>query len=197
MLSLHAFGGINIKLYDTYFAARVKACNTQFDQIFFVVDNRLHPVLLGLPALISARCRLLMVEGCDMMPGTSLAMMLDLSKMEQRRERAVHGLNTLAYKLIDEGPIQSSQVTWEIKSTTESEVPAEQSLQSDAQVHEPTSDLTDLSEVSQSSSTHSVSEPIPIPTMRAFESPTDEFEADKPLGILPFCPLLPPDDVKW
>ncbi len=40
-------------------------------------------------------------------------MMLDLSKMDQHRERAAHGLNMLAYKLIDEGPVQSSQVTWE------------------------------------------------------------------------------------
>ncbi len=47
LLSLHAFGGINIKLYDTYFAARVKACDTRFDQIFFIVDNRIHPLLLG------------------------------------------------------------------------------------------------------------------------------------------------------
>ncbi|MCP4528416.1 MAG: hypothetical protein GY833_21220, partial [Aestuariibacter sp.] len=59
LLSLHAFGGVNIKLYDTYFAARVKACDTQFDQIFFVVDNRIHPILLRLPALINAKCRLL------------------------------------------------------------------------------------------------------------------------------------------
>ncbi len=39
LLSLHAFGGINIKIYNTYFAARVKACDAQFDQIFFVVNN--------------------------------------------------------------------------------------------------------------------------------------------------------------
>ncbi len=56
LLSLHAFGGINIELYDTYFAARVKACDTRFDQIFFIVNNKLHKVLLGLPALIAARC---------------------------------------------------------------------------------------------------------------------------------------------
>ncbi len=52
LLSLHAFGGINIMLYNTYFAARVKACDMHFDQIFFIVNNKLHPVLLGLPALI-------------------------------------------------------------------------------------------------------------------------------------------------
>ncbi|MCP4529558.1 MAG: hypothetical protein GY833_27130, partial [Aestuariibacter sp.] len=59
LLSLHAFGGINIKLYDTYFATRVKACDTGFNQIFFIVNNQMHPVLLGLPALISAKCQLL------------------------------------------------------------------------------------------------------------------------------------------
>ncbi len=112
MLSLQAVGGINIKLYDAYFAARVKVCNTRFDQIFFVVDNRIHPVLLGLPALINAKCRLLTVEDRDMMPGIHTAMTLDLTKVDQCRERAAHGLNTLAYKLIDEGPVQSSQVTW-------------------------------------------------------------------------------------
>ncbi len=48
-----------------------------------------------------------------MMPGTKSAMMLDLTKMDRRREWAVHGLNMLAYKLIDEGPVQTAQVTWE------------------------------------------------------------------------------------
>ncbi|MCP4524563.1 MAG: hypothetical protein GY833_01425, partial [Aestuariibacter sp.] len=95
MLSLHAFGGINIKLYDTYFATRVKVCDTRFDQIFFIIDNRIHPVLLGLPALINAKCQLLTVEGRDMMPGIHSAMTLDLTKVDQRCERAAHGLNTL------------------------------------------------------------------------------------------------------
>ncbi len=145
-----------------------------------------------------------MVEGRDMMPGTSLALMLDLTKMDQRHERTAHGLNSLAYKLIDQGPVQSSQVTWEnldfkefspqlicaltnqIKLTTELEVPAELLLQSEAQVHESTSDLTDSDQFSQSGSTHSVSEPIPIPTMCAFEQNFD-------LCIR----VSPPSDYDW
>ncbi len=151
------------------------------------------------------------------MPGTNLAMMLDLSKMDQRREHATHGPNTLAYKLINEGPVQSSQVTWEnldfkdfspqpicaltkrIKPAIELEVPVEQLLHSDAQAHTSTSNLTDSSEVSQSGSAHSVSELIPIPAMRAFDLPmeSDEFEDDESLGILPFCLLLAPENVHW
>ncbi|MCP4699462.1 MAG: hypothetical protein GY862_21840, partial [Gammaproteobacteria bacterium] len=76
--------------------------------------------------------------------------------MDQRRERAAHGLNTLAYKLINEGPVQSSQVTWEnldfhefgpqpicalteqIKPIIESEQPVEPPLQSMAQAQDET-----------------------------------------------------------
>ncbi len=107
-------------------------------------------------------------------------------------------MNTLAYKLIDEGPVQSSQVTWEnlsfeefglqpicvlteqIKSTTLSELSAELLPRSEAQAHESMNDLTDSGELFQSSSAHSESEPIPIPTTCAFESPVDpdEFEKD-------------------
>ncbi len=38
---------------------------------------------------------------------------LDFSKPDEHSERAAHGLNTLAYKLIDEGPVWTAQVTWE------------------------------------------------------------------------------------
>ncbi len=90
-------------------------------------------------------------------------------------------------------------LTDQTKMTTESEAPAEPPLQGVAQVHESTSDLTDSGELSQSGSANSVSESIPIPTMRAFDSPmdSDEFENDEPLGVLPFCPLLPPENIKW
>ncbi len=73
----------------------------------------MHPVLLGLPALIAARCRILTVEGCDMMPETHSALMLDLTKMDQHHECATQGLNTLAYQIIEQGPTQSSETTWE------------------------------------------------------------------------------------
>ncbi len=177
----------------------------------------MHPVLLGLPALINARCQLLTVEGRDMMPGTNSAMLLDLTKMDRRRERAAHGLNTLAYKLIDEGPVQTAQLTWEnlgfqefgpqpicafteqIKPVADLDVPVEQSPQGDTLVHESTSDLTDSSEVFQSGSAHSVSEPIQIPITHAFDSPmqSDESEEDESPGILPCCPLLLPENVRW
>ncbi len=119
--------------------------------------------------------------------------------------------------MIDEGPVQTAQVTWEnlgfeefglqlicmlteqIKSTTESEVPVQPLLQSEIQVQESMSDLTDRSEVSQSGLTRSVSEPILNPSMCTFESPLDseELEKDEPPGILLFCPLSPPENVQW
>ncbi len=113
LLSLHAFGSINITLYDRYFAARVKACDTCFNQIFFIVNSKLHPVLLSLPALIAAQSRLLTVKGHDMMPETHSALMLDLTKMDQHWEHAAKGLNSLAYQIIEQGLTQSSETTWE------------------------------------------------------------------------------------
>ncbi len=46
---------------------------------------------------------------------------------------------------------------------------------------------------------HSVSELISISTMHVFDLPvdSDEAEEDVPLGLLPSCPLLPPENVKW
>ncbi len=83
--------------------------------------------------------------------------------------------------------------------TTEPEVPDDPPLSSEAQVHESTSDLTNSDELSQSGSTHSVSEPIPIPTTCAFDLPVDpdEVSEDWLPDLLPFCPLLPPENVKW
>ncbi len=83
-----------------------------FDQIFFIVNNKMHTVLLSLPALISTRCRLLTVDGRDLMPETHSALTLDLTKVDQHRECATQGLNSLAYHLIEQGPIQSSETTW-------------------------------------------------------------------------------------
>ncbi len=61
------------------------------------------------------------------------------------------------------------------------------------------SDLTDSVESSQSGLAHSMSEPIPIPTTCTFTSlmDSDESEDDEPPGVLPFCPLLLPEDIKW
>ncbi|MCP4603890.1 MAG: hypothetical protein GY847_25780, partial [Proteobacteria bacterium] len=203
LLSLHAFGGVNIKIYDTYFAARVKACDTQFDQIFFIVNNRIHLVLLGLPALMSARCRLLTVEGRDLMPKKSSAMMLNLSKLDfsktdARRERAAHGLNTLAYKLIEEGPVQTVQDTWEQLDFKEFG-PQPICVLSGPTKPTAEAELPPLSEAQAFDSIHLESEPIPIPTTRAFESPMDqdELERGELAGILPFCPLPPPANIKW
>ncbi len=63
LLSLHCFGGIKVPLCEMYFAAKVKAFDTVFDQVFFVVDKAVHFALLGLPALMAARVCLLMVTG--------------------------------------------------------------------------------------------------------------------------------------
>ncbi len=78
-----------------------------------------------------------------MMPETNSALMMDLTKMDQCQECAAQGLNSLAYTLIKQGPVQSSEVTWknldfkdfgpqpicaltdQTKMTEESEAPAE------------------------------------------------------------------------
>ncbi len=79
-------------------------------------------------------------------------------------------------------------------------MPLELPLQGVVQAHkQSTCDLTGSFESSQSGLAHSVSEPIPIPTMRAFDSPmdSDDTEDDEPPGVLPFCPLPQPEDIKW
>ncbi len=140
------------------------------------------------------------------MPGMHSAMTLDLTKVDQCHEQAWHGLNTLAYKLIDKGPVQNFQVTWEnlnfqefgpqpicvlteqIKLDIELESPVESPLQSALQVQDLTSELADSAELFQSGSDHSVSEPISIPTACAYESPMDSDELgddDELPGVLP------------
>ncbi len=68
LLSLHGFGGIKVPLCETYFAAKVKAFDMVFDQVFFVVDKAVHFALLGLPALMAACICLLTITGQDVMP---------------------------------------------------------------------------------------------------------------------------------
>ncbi len=46
LLSFHGFRGMKVQLYETYFAAKVKAFDTIFDQVFFIVNKAVHPVLL-------------------------------------------------------------------------------------------------------------------------------------------------------
>ncbi|MCP4547139.1 MAG: retroviral-like aspartic protease, partial [bacterium] len=91
LLSLHGFGGIQVPLCETYFAAQVSAFDTVFDQVFFVVDKAVHMALLGLPALMAARVRLLTVTGRDVMPDFNKALALNLYKRE-----AAESLNSLA-----------------------------------------------------------------------------------------------------
>ncbi len=68
LLSLHGFGGMHIHIYEMYFTAKVKEFDTVFDRVFFIVDKAVHPVLLGLPAMMAARMCLLTVTGRDVMP---------------------------------------------------------------------------------------------------------------------------------
>ncbi len=91
-------------------------------------------------------------------------------------------------------------MTDQTKEVKELEAPVEPLLQDVAHVHEQSaSDLTDSVESSQSGSAHSVLQPIPILTMHAFDSlmDSDDSEDDKPRGVLPFCPLPLPEDIKW
>ncbi len=71
LLSLTAFGGSKVHIEETFFAARVRAFGTTFDQLFFVVDSDQQNMLLGLPALMAANLHLLTVEGEDLMPSAS------------------------------------------------------------------------------------------------------------------------------
>ncbi len=63
---------------ETFFAARVKAFETTFDQLFFIVDSNQQNMLLGLPAITTAKLRLLTVEGEDFMPNMSKVLSLDI-----------------------------------------------------------------------------------------------------------------------
>ncbi|MCP4524726.1 MAG: hypothetical protein GY833_02255, partial [Aestuariibacter sp.] len=84
LLSLHGFGGIRVPLCETYFTAKVNAFDTVFDQVFFVVDKAVHFALLGLPALMAARVRLLTVTGRDVMPDFNKALTLDVTSHQHK-----------------------------------------------------------------------------------------------------------------
>ncbi len=86
---------MRVQLYEMYFAVKVKALDTVFDQVFFVVNKVVHPVLLGLLAMMAACVHLLTVAGRDMMPEMSKA--LTLSFMPTwHQQRAAQSLNYLA-----------------------------------------------------------------------------------------------------
>ncbi|MCP4539893.1 MAG: hypothetical protein GY832_22365, partial [Chloroflexi bacterium] len=93
LLSLHGFGGIRVPLCETYFAAQVRAFDTVFDQVFFVVDKAVHMALLGLPALMAAGVRFLTVTGRDVMPDFKKALTLDVTSYQRE---AAESLNSLA-----------------------------------------------------------------------------------------------------
>ncbi len=78
LLSLTAFGGSKVELEETFFAARVNAFGRTFDQLFFIVDNDRQHLLLGLPALVQSKLRLLTPDGVDLMPSRTKHFNLDV-----------------------------------------------------------------------------------------------------------------------
>ncbi len=78
LLSLTAFGGGKMDIEETFFAARVEAFGSMFDQLFFIVDSDQQHVLLGLPALIQVELWLLTQDGTDLMPNFSKVFNLDV-----------------------------------------------------------------------------------------------------------------------
>ncbi len=84
-----------MQLYETYFAVKVKAFDTVFDQVFFIVNKAAHPVLLGLPAMMAARMCLLTVTSRDVMPEMSKALTLSFQPT-WHQQKAAQSLNYLA-----------------------------------------------------------------------------------------------------
>ncbi len=78
LLSLQAFGGGKVELEEAFFAAQVEAFGATFDQLFFIVDNDNQHLLLGLPALVQSKLRLLTPDGTDLMPQASKLFNLDV-----------------------------------------------------------------------------------------------------------------------
>ncbi len=100
LLSLMAFGGGKVHIEETFFAARVKAFGTTFDQLFFIVDSDQQHMLLGLPALIQAQLCLLMLDGMDLMPSLIKIFNLDVdSDWGAARMKLTKQLNSTAVKL--------------------------------------------------------------------------------------------------
>ncbi len=93
LLSLHGSGGIKVPLCEMYFAAKVRAFDTTFDQVFFVVDKAIHCDLLGLPALMATCVRLLTITGWDVMPDFTKALTIDVGNHQRK---AAESLNSLA-----------------------------------------------------------------------------------------------------
>ncbi len=110
LLSLHGFGGIKVPLCEMYFAAKVKAFDTVFDQVFFVVDKAVHFALLGLPALMAARVQLLTITGRDVMPDFNKALTLDVSSHQRK---AAETLNSLAELMRQEVNQLNPMIAWE------------------------------------------------------------------------------------
>ncbi len=98
LLSLHGFG-TKVSIYETYFAAKVKAFDTIFDQVFFIVDKEAHSVLLGLPALMAAHIHLLTIEGRDVMPDMNKVLSLSFQHSWYQL-KAVQSLHCLAQMMI-------------------------------------------------------------------------------------------------
>ncbi|MCP4544603.1 MAG: hypothetical protein GY832_46465 [Chloroflexi bacterium] len=79
-------------LCETFFAAQVKAFDMVFDQVFFVVEKAVHCALLGLPALMAVRVRLLTVTGQDVMPDFNKALTLDVSYYQREAAKMLNSL---------------------------------------------------------------------------------------------------------
>ncbi len=112
LLSLHGFGGMKVQLYETYFAAKVKAFDTVFDQVFFVVNKAVHSVLLGLPAIMAVCVHLLTITGRDTIPDMNKALTLNFMPT-WHQQKAAESLNCLVV-LMKKQPDQMDQaLAWE------------------------------------------------------------------------------------
>ncbi len=109
LLSLHGFRGMHVHIYETYFAAKVKAFDTVFDQVFFIVDKVVHPILLGLLAMMAARMCLLTVISHDVMPEMKKALSLSFQPA-WHQQKAAQSLNYLV-DLMRQQPVEMKQ-TW-------------------------------------------------------------------------------------
>ncbi len=100
LLSLTAFGGSKVELEETFSAARVDAFGATFDQLFFIVDNDSQHLLLGLPALVQSKLRLLTPDGTNLMPEMTKLWNLDVdSERDAAQMKLTTQLNPTAVKL--------------------------------------------------------------------------------------------------
>ncbi len=112
MLSLHGFGGLKVPLCETYFAAKVRAFDTVFDQVFFVVNKAVHFALLGLLALMAAHIWLLTVTGRDMMPDINKTLTLNFMPTSYQQE-AAESLNCLVDLMKNDPNLMDLKLAWE------------------------------------------------------------------------------------